>query len=247
MKRLIRFIARLYPAAWRERYGAEFGALLEDISPGFRTPFDVLKGALQMQLHAFAAGKMIVALAAAGTLVAVGIGRAIPNVYESTAVLTMEGSLKMQDTRNAVEALADQAASPASLTELITRYGLYEGVRPRDVVATIKKHITVQLIAAPRPSFTIDFKYTDPAKAQRVTQALASRFVEAGFQTASGAGRPGGAAAIRLLDIAQLPERPVGPNRLMYALEGLSAGLAPGSAAALALYLTRRRASRRTA
>jgi hypothetical protein len=29
MSRLIHFLARLYPRSWRERYGAEYAALLE--------------------------------------------------------------------------------------------------------------------------------------------------------------------------------------------------------------------------
>jgi hypothetical protein len=37
MSRLIRFIARFYPRSWRERYGAEFTALLEDVRPDGRT------------------------------------------------------------------------------------------------------------------------------------------------------------------------------------------------------------------
>ena len=34
MKTLVRWAARLYPAAWRERYGGELEALLEDVGPG---------------------------------------------------------------------------------------------------------------------------------------------------------------------------------------------------------------------
>ena len=31
MRLVIRFAAKLYPRSWRERYGAEFDALLDDI------------------------------------------------------------------------------------------------------------------------------------------------------------------------------------------------------------------------
>lgn len=44
-------LVRLYPAAWRDRYGDELAALLEDRSPG---PFDVadlLLGAIDAHLH----------------------------------------------------------------------------------------------------------------------------------------------------------------------------------------------------
>jgi hypothetical protein len=42
----------LYPEAWRERYGAEFDALLEDVSPSFGDVCDVLGGALRARLTA---------------------------------------------------------------------------------------------------------------------------------------------------------------------------------------------------
>jgi len=42
MRALIRWVARLYPATWRNRYAAEFDALLEDISPTLRDLCNVL-------------------------------------------------------------------------------------------------------------------------------------------------------------------------------------------------------------
>jgi Gram-negative bacterial TonB protein C-terminal len=50
MRALIRWAARLYPEAWRERYAAEFDALLEDISPSLVDLCDVLCGALRARL-----------------------------------------------------------------------------------------------------------------------------------------------------------------------------------------------------
>ena len=49
MKRLIRLAAKLYPKPWRERYGAEFDALLDDAGAGGRIAVDVLRGAVSMQ------------------------------------------------------------------------------------------------------------------------------------------------------------------------------------------------------
>jgi hypothetical protein len=51
MKKLLRLAARLYPATWRDRYGVEFQALLEEIDPGWPDIVDVLKGGLQMNLR----------------------------------------------------------------------------------------------------------------------------------------------------------------------------------------------------
>jgi hypothetical protein len=49
MKRLVRLAAKMYPEPWRERYGEEFAALLEDTGVNGRIAFDVLRGALLMQ------------------------------------------------------------------------------------------------------------------------------------------------------------------------------------------------------
>jgi hypothetical protein len=44
--RLARWLVRLYPRDWRERYGEEFDALLQDGSGGFRAVVNVLRSAL---------------------------------------------------------------------------------------------------------------------------------------------------------------------------------------------------------
>jgi len=48
MKRLILFIAKMYPRAWRERYGAEFEALLKDTGADGRIVVNVFFGAITM-------------------------------------------------------------------------------------------------------------------------------------------------------------------------------------------------------
>lgn len=48
---LARFLTRLYPPAWRKRYGAEFKALLETERLGFGTPFEVAWSALAERFH----------------------------------------------------------------------------------------------------------------------------------------------------------------------------------------------------
>jgi len=50
---LIRSAARLYPAAWRNRYAAEFDAFLGDISPSLRDVCDVLSQALRVRATTF--------------------------------------------------------------------------------------------------------------------------------------------------------------------------------------------------
>jgi hypothetical protein len=50
MRTLIRWAARLYPEAWRNRYAAEFEALLDDISPSLGDLCDVLGGVLRVRV-----------------------------------------------------------------------------------------------------------------------------------------------------------------------------------------------------
>jgi len=49
MRTLIRWATRLYPPAWRNRYAAEFDALLDDISPSFGDVYDVLGDVLRVR------------------------------------------------------------------------------------------------------------------------------------------------------------------------------------------------------
>ena len=51
MKRLIRLAAKLYPGPWRARYGEEFEALLDDAGTEGRIAFNVLRGAVLMQVQ----------------------------------------------------------------------------------------------------------------------------------------------------------------------------------------------------
>ncbi len=65
MKTLVRLLAKLYPAAWRTKYGAEFDQLLED--SGSRRAWNVLAGALKMQFTFWGYGRF----AAAGIVVGI--------------------------------------------------------------------------------------------------------------------------------------------------------------------------------
>jgi hypothetical protein len=46
-----RSLLRLYPAAWRSRYGAEVLDLLEERPPALRDSIDLIRGALDAHLH----------------------------------------------------------------------------------------------------------------------------------------------------------------------------------------------------
>lgn len=69
MMRIIRLLAKLYPREWRSRYGEEFEALLEDMAAGGWIAFDVVGGALLMQVrrwHKAGAVALLTAMTLAG-------------------------------------------------------------------------------------------------------------------------------------------------------------------------------------
>jgi hypothetical protein len=92
MKPIIKFLVRLYPSAWRKRYGAELDALLEDATPSVRDAFDVLWGALKMQMTMWDFGRVTFACSVAGVLVAVAASFVIPVDYQSQVTLILTPS-----------------------------------------------------------------------------------------------------------------------------------------------------------
>ena len=55
---LARLLLRLYPRPWRDRYGAEFEALLQTGRGGLRTSVDVARAALAEHVHLFQGANM---------------------------------------------------------------------------------------------------------------------------------------------------------------------------------------------
>src|SRR5258708_15424416 len=89
MKKAIRLLISLYPKSWRTRYQNEFDALLDDVSPTWRTFFDVFGGALKMRMNMGNAWKTIAAFGVIGVIAAGAFSLTIPDRYVSTAVIKM--------------------------------------------------------------------------------------------------------------------------------------------------------------
>src|SRR5580692_8023162 len=107
MRRWLRLAAGLYPWSWRERYGAEFQALLEDVNPDWREFTDVLRGALTMQMtNATTYLKLVGGLAVAGAVVATAVSFSFPRIYQSTAVMRMA---QPQNPQRAASAVSEDA------------------------------------------------------------------------------------------------------------------------------------------
>ena len=103
-ERLIRFAGRLYPPSWRRRYGVEFEALLEDARSNWRDVFDVLLGALKMQLTTWSFGKMAASFGLAGALLwSALLFITMPDKYTSNCTLRLTPSLLTRDSQPATD------------------------------------------------------------------------------------------------------------------------------------------------
>jgi uncharacterized protein involved in exopolysaccharide biosynthesis len=255
MKRWIRFVARLYPASWRRRYGVEFDALLEDAGSDGRAFLDVMKGALAMQIRTWNVARTLAITGVMGALVALGISFAMPRRYVSTAVVEIIPQLRLgrpasapyQAENDYMNRLAQRVLSRKALTNTIGTFELYRAERARmpidDVIEIMRKRISIAPIRpaedknATAIGVSIQFASDDPVTAHTVAQHLTSRLIDENVRETDRTG----AVTLILLDPANLPLRPNAPQRPLILAAGLAAGLAMGAILAC-LRATRRSA-----
>jgi hypothetical protein len=149
MRALIRAAARLYPTRWRKRYAREFDALLEDLEPTWLGLFNVVYGALTMQITR--AGVVAAGCAVVGAVVAGAASLRMPETYASSA------TLRLPSTDEAFFQHAQQATLAEPL-ELKKRAAVY-----LEVPVDAKTRSTM---------LTVSFADRDPDKARQVTERL---------------------------------------------------------------------------
>lgn len=227
MKPLAKFLIRLYPTNWRARYGEEFEALLEDSSSDWRVTFDLLKGAIKMQLSVPAFPKLAVMLSIAGLLAGLGISFVVTPRFVSTAVMTLGDSL-VTTTTPAVHTdlpeyflqMETAILSRTSLSAIIQdpNLDLYKNDRAKipleDVIEKMRNDIKITREAPGSNylTFSVTFAYPDRARAQQTVQALITKFMDSNLsrqQTQSGAERFQTSNQIYLLEsrVAALEKR----------------------------------------
>jgi len=214
MNRLLLHLAvRLYPGAWRERYGVEFHALLDQTTPGWRDVLDVFQGGLQMHLRGVhpvltaaavgivgACAAAAVAVSAADRFVSVGtmnVRRARP-ATEQTAV-------QIEDV---MPRFAQDAFDQDTLTGIIERYDLYRGERARsstgDLVHRMRGDIGIELVS---PSvFQVSFTLSEGRTARQVTQELMSRLARSNGEVSG--------SIMQLVDPPDDPQVSISPQRV---------------------------------
>lgn len=95
---LLHWVTRIYPRAWRDRYGREFEAMLEDLpqqGQNWKTVWDISKGAITMRAtqRPVKLVKVTAIFAVAGLIVAGGIAFAIPDSFVSMSLVRADSSI----------------------------------------------------------------------------------------------------------------------------------------------------------
>jgi hypothetical protein len=180
MKRLLHFLARVYPRSWRERYETEFAALLDDAQPRWFDIFDLLKGGLAMRVMSSRISVMAVIFALAGGMVALGVSYAMPKRWMSRAAIDVfvPGGGGYQDR---LKFLASYVLTDDFLERLASKYDLYPNVSTP--AQRMRKSIMIRLVR--QNEFEISFVHPDRSMATEVTNEIANRFIEGNMEIAA--------------------------------------------------------------
>ena len=237
MRPWIAIAAKLYPRRWRERYGAEFDALMQDVEPDWREFANVLGGAMKMQLRSETAyWKLAAVMAAIGAVVALGVSLRVPERFVSTAVLRVTPPPPDERAVYDIEALRQPVLSRNQLAELIQRpaLDLYRAERRmmpvEDVIERMRHDIQ---ITRDGDTVSVAFTYPDREKARNVVRELTTRFLESNITSQRNrqtvwrmAWKEDAPPGPQLLVLTSASDpRPLGANRLIWALAGIAAGM----------------------
>jgi hypothetical protein len=196
VRRVGRLLIRFYPGNGRERYGEEFEALIEDSPASAGGLFDLLKGAVRMQMAVPSLPVLALVLSSVGVLAGLGISYLVTPSYVSTAALRFTpvrigpGAEVHPNVHEHMQACQQEVLSRTSLSWIIQdpRLDLYKEERARipleDVIEEMRHDVQVLPGAAEDSSrafllFNIRFSYRDPEKARNTVQTLLTRFQEA--------------------------------------------------------------------
>jgi hypothetical protein len=189
MKNIARHLICLYPSNWRDRYGEEFAALLEDSKPGISGVFDLIKGAIRMRVTLPSFPKLALVLSIFGLLAGLGVSYLVTPRYVSSATMMFNqpSGYPPINLLQVAEGIRGETFSRTSLTSIITdpRLDLYHSERTRipllDVIEQMRMDLEIRIIPA-GPAIDIKFRYSDRMKARDTVQAVVAKLLEANFQ-----------------------------------------------------------------
>ena len=185
MNRFTAFALRLYPRAWRERYGEEFAALLEQTNGGWRDALNVIRYGIIMQPPVIRAGALG---AVGGLLIALGSWGWHDPGYNARIVIPRQAYKVCYKDANhcdpglfrigATEALKGEQArlDKKMLTDLIHQYDLYKEERARQPLEAVLKLMRSKITVLQGSEETLQLTFSDPdkSKAERVVRELAA-------------------------------------------------------------------------
>lgn len=211
---LLLWVARLYPRAWRGRYGEEFAAMIEDLPEGrarWATAGDILRGALFMRVRKGVAGVAAVG-ALAGFVIAAGVSLAMPDRYITGAVVQVGGEVGDKE----LTAVVTRTLDAEVLEQLIAKHSLYgsSGNATERMQQDVQVSFTHRRADGSR-ALRISFVHTAPEMARRVARELTTVMMQ-------------GQSGLKLLDEPALPRTPMSPNRLSILMFGLNMGMVAG-------------------
>lgn len=198
MNRWIARAAALYPRSWRQEYGEEFGAVLDDVKPRWRVFANVLGGAIRMQMTMGNNWlKLASATAACCAIMATGLSFTVTPQYVSAAVLSVmpqpdplrpesPQALRQRAAQNVaeMEAVILSRSSLANIMQMPS-LDLYPAEVKRlpteDVIQKMRRNIRIQAQSSAEGgpiAFSISFSCPDQMKAQAAVRALATKFTE---------------------------------------------------------------------
>jgi uncharacterized protein involved in exopolysaccharide biosynthesis len=229
VKRLVHFVAALYPAAWRKRYGAEFAALLEDAAPRWTDVFDIL---WEGSMARMAQSKMIGICILAGVAGALAAAHLTPKRWVSQATLVVQA----QDggaVREYVAEFSRGVLDSSALAEIARDRRLYgrdvAGSAMEDTVKRMRRNIALRQNG--QNGLSIEFAYPDPKVAQSVVGDIMARMMEANLRLAEDRVEKLGLQAaiaasyrVTVTEAPSLPRTPAGPGRLTFVSFGLTGG-----------------------
>ncbi len=245
MKRILKLLARLYPAAWHQRYGAEFDALLEDRNPRLRDIFDVLIEAMKMQFKTWSFIRITLACSILGALIAAALSFTVPPQYISQTLVGVTEPAAPPDAtppdglKQLLSTLRTGTLDREFLASLIQEKNLYPRERARmplnRVIDEMRKAIEVKPLSSSVDKrfagFIIQFAYPDPHLAQQVESELIARFVQqnlSNHMNAASAGHPLPSETVRIVNEPSLPQKPAGWSPIQKTTTGLLTGLLCG-------------------
>jgi uncharacterized protein involved in exopolysaccharide biosynthesis len=160
-----------------------------------------------MQMRSWSIWKFVAACAVIGAAIAGLVSWRTPKVYESSAVLHMDGDDSVVHDR--LGRMLQEVLSRNALSAIITTYGLYTDDRAQrpteDVIRDMRAHVNVRLVTGVHPAaFKISFTGSSPAQANQVTGLLVSQLIDKNLKARAG--------LMEVLDPPTLPQRPKSPK-----------------------------------